>query len=113
MPKLNAYKRRAIPQRLAELLLPKNASMEHGEWVAKVLGKLGDSDLVRLWEISRTPGVPMLAQRDVPKITAGAERARKILVDGLKYHEHDGHDMPKRVARNALIALGLPEEEQP
>ncbi len=87
--------------------------MEQGEFVAKVLGKLGDSDLSKLWQISRLPGVPMMAQRDVPAVTKGAERAKKILVDGLKYHEHDGHDMPKRVARNALIALGLPEEEQP
>ncbi len=39
--------------------------------------------------------------------------ARKILSDGLKYHEFDGHDMPKAVARDALEALGVPREEQP
>lgn len=39
--------------------------------------------------------------------------AIRILIEGLQYHEHDGHDMPKRVARNALIALGIPEEQQP
>lgn len=38
--------------------------------------------------------------------------AKKILLDGLKYHEHDGHNMPKSVAREALVALGVPLEEQ-
>jgi hypothetical protein len=49
------------------------------------------------------------------KLTAEQRVARavEILVDGLRYHEHDGHDMPKRVARNALVALGIPEEKQP
>lgn len=41
------------------------------------------------------------------------EASRRILTDGLRYHEHDGHNMPKRVARDALIALGVPEEDQP
>lgn len=31
----------------------------------------------------------------------------------LKYHEHDGHTLPKRVAREALEALGVPQKEQP
>lgn len=31
--------------------------------------------------------------------------ATKILAEGLNYHEHDGHDMPKRVARDALAVL--------
>ncbi len=39
--------------------------------------------------------------------------SRRLLVDGLRYHEHDGHNMPKRVTRDALIALGVPEEDQP
>lgn len=41
------------------------------------------------------------------------ECAKKILIDGLKYHEHDGHDIPKRVVRDALKALGVKEEDQP
>lgn len=44
---------------------------------------------------------------------ARVEKAKKILIDGLKYHEHDGHDMPKRVVREALAALGVDEEAQP
>ena len=40
-------------------------------------------------------------------------KAKKILIDGLKYHEHDGHDMPKRVVREALVALGVKLEDQP
>lgn len=39
--------------------------------------------------------------------------ARKILIEGLRYHEHDGHDMPKRVARDALEALGVKRDNQP
>lgn len=42
-----------------------------------------------------------------------ARAAIQILRDGLKYHEHDGHDMPKRVAREALEALGVPRDKQP
>jgi hypothetical protein len=38
---------------------------------------------------------------------------RRILTEGLKYHEHDGHNLPKRVVRDALAALGVPEENQP
>lgn len=38
---------------------------------------------------------------------------RKILTDGLKYHEHDGNTLPKKVIRDALAALGVPEENQP
>lgn len=44
---------------------------------------------------------------------ANVVRAIEILVDGLKYHEHDGHNMPKRVARDALEALGIPPSKQP
>jgi hypothetical protein len=40
------------------------------------------------------------------------ETAKKILTDGLKYYEHDGRDMPKRVSREALEALGIPEKDQ-
>lgn len=39
--------------------------------------------------------------------------ARKVLMDGLTYHEHDGHRLPKRVVRDALAALGIPEDSQP
>lgn len=41
------------------------------------------------------------------------ETAKRILIEGLKYHEYDGHDMPKRVAREALEALGVKQEDQP
>lgn len=41
------------------------------------------------------------------------EKAKKILIDGLKYYEYDGRDMPKRVTREALVALGVPEKDQP
>ncbi len=41
------------------------------------------------------------------------ETAKQILIEGLKYHEHDGHDMPKKVARDALEALGVKREDQP
>jgi methylmalonyl-CoA mutase cobalamin-binding subunit len=37
----------------------------------------------------------------------------RILVEGLKYHEHDGHNMPKKVAREALEALGVEPDDQP
>ncbi len=40
-------------------------------------------------------------------------RARKILESGLKYHENDGHDLPKHVVRLALEALGLQHKDQP
>lgn len=46
-------------------------------------------------------------------IEVDPDKARQILIDGLKYHEYDGHDMPKRVAREALEALGVPREKQP
>jgi hypothetical protein len=39
--------------------------------------------------------------------------ARRVLIDGLTYYENDGHRLPKRVVRDALIALGVPEESQP
>lgn len=41
------------------------------------------------------------------------EAACKILIDGLKYYEHDGHSMPKHVVRDALVVLGVKREEQP
>lgn len=52
-------------------------------------------------------------ERRLRESRAAMAASRRLLVDGLKYHEHDGHNMPKRVARDALIALGVPEEEQP
>lgn len=41
------------------------------------------------------------------------EAAKRVLSEGLSYHEHDGHNMPKSVAREALETLGVPREEQP
>jgi hypothetical protein len=38
---------------------------------------------------------------------------RRILTEGLKYYEHDGQSLSKRVVRDALVALGVPEENQP
>jgi hypothetical protein len=38
---------------------------------------------------------------------------RRILTEGLKYYEHDGQSLSKRVVRFALVALGVPEENQP
>lgn len=49
----------------------------------------------------------------IRELKGQVETARKILVDGLKYHEYDGHDMPKRVARDALEALGVKRDDQP
>lgn len=39
--------------------------------------------------------------------------AKTILMKGLQYHEHDGHNMPKKVAREALETLGIPRDRQP
>lgn len=41
------------------------------------------------------------------------KRAREVLEQGLDYHEHDGHNMPKQVARMALAVLGVPFDKQP
>ena len=41
------------------------------------------------------------------------EAAKSILVEGLRYYAHDGHTMPKKVARDALEALGVKLEDQP
>lgn len=41
------------------------------------------------------------------------EHAKRVLLEGLKYHEHDGHNMPKKVARDALEALGVKRDDQP
>lgn len=46
-------------------------------------------------------------------IVAATSGPVKVLTDGLVYHEHDGHNMPKSVARRALVTLGVPEEDQP
>jgi hypothetical protein len=58
-----------------------------------------------------------MARNIKPRVFSDPERqvaeAKRVLTEGLKYFEHDGHDMPKRVARDALVALGVPEEEQP
>lgn len=47
--------------------------------------------------------------RDAP----GVEMAKIILLAGLKQAEYDGHDMPKRPARDALALLGIPIKDQP
>jgi len=49
----------------------------------------------------------MMAQSDKSNPKFFPIRESKILTEGLKYYEHDGHDMPKRVARDALKALGV------
>lgn len=38
---------------------------------------------------------------------------RTALLEGLRYHEHDGHDLPKKVVRDVLVLLGVPYDEQP
>ncbi len=38
---------------------------------------------------------------------------RRVLIEGLSYREHDGHSMPKKVVRDALTLIGIPEENQP
>jgi hypothetical protein len=40
-------------------------------------------------------------------------KAKAVLIDGLKYYEHDGHDLPKKVVRDALSALGVDRDNQP
>lgn len=40
------------------------------------------------------------------------EKAKKTIMEGLKYHEHDGHSMPKLVARAALAELGIAFQDQ-
>ncbi len=56
------------------------------------------------WKEQRVAALALLKQ---------IECAAKILTAGLEYHEHDGHDMPKKVAREALEALGVPRKDQP
>ncbi len=65
-----------------------------GDWAA---GKLG-VDAIRV----------SVLEDKLRRSEARVAKARQAIVDGLKYHEFDGHDMPKRVAREALEAL---EEE--
>jgi len=52
-------------------------------------------------------------RRDADFMGSEAREARDILREGLKYHEHDGHNMPKKVARDALEALGIGRDDQP
>jgi hypothetical protein len=52
-------------------------------------------------------------RRDIDFLGPEATKAMRILVEGLKYHEHDGHNMPKKVAREALEALGVEPDDQP
>lgn len=63
-----------------------------------------DEDVARRREADAKRGLRALSK---------VETAKRILVEGLKYHEHDGHDMPKKVARDALEALGVKREDQP
>lgn len=113
MSRLKASERRLIPANLARLLLPLRAEEDRVERMSSILSKLSDADIKFLWNNSRVPGNPALARREKVDSKAGAAKARKILVDGLKYHEHDGHDMPKKVAREALEALGVNRDDQP
>lgn len=50
---------------------------------------------------------------DLKKLNECVRAVKKILIEGLRYHEHDGHDMPKKVARDALVVLGVPLDKQP
>ena len=65
-----------------------------GEWAA---GKLG-VDAAKA----------ALLEDKVRRLQAKVQSAIRVINDGLKYHEFDGRDMPKSVAREALAAL---EEE--
>lgn len=61
-------------------------------------------------------GVALRREADAKKglrALSQVEAAKRILIEGLEYHEHDGHDMPKKVARDALEALGVKQEDQP
>jgi hypothetical protein len=80
-------------------------------------------ELVKEFEEAWDHGTVKLSQNDRLRLgrmfdalmgdAEGAARAKTILLKGLKYHEHDGHDMPKRVSREALVALGVPVDDQP
>jgi hypothetical protein len=100
-----------VHYQIAKLLVP--VKSQDLEKVAEIIAALTPAQVSRLWKMSRLPGSPMMAQRDKTDPKVDPNRAKKILIDGLKYHEHDGHDMPKRVARNALAALGVKEDDQP
>lgn len=60
-----------------------------------------------------TVGLPLAMAKVIRGLQAQVASAKKILVDGLRYHEYDGHDMPKRVSREALEALGVKRDDQP
>ena len=49
---------------------------------------------------------------EIEELRQKRDEAIEMLNDGLRYHEFDGHDMPKRWARDALVKLGMPLEEQ-
>ena len=75
---------------------------------------------VRRGEVKQTNtlgGIAYYSAAGVPGADFDADeavaKARRILIAGLTYHEHDGHDMPTRAARDALEALGVPLEDQP
>lgn len=71
-----------------------------GQRVVYVDEKIGGEDVVR----------DAVGEGELLRAMASA---RKALTDGLTYYEHDGHRLPKRVVRDALVALGVPEESQP
>lgn len=52
-----------------------------------------------------TVGLPLAMAKVIRELQTRILAAEKVLIDGFKYHEHDGHDMPKKVAREALVAL--------
>lgn len=70
-----------------------------GEWAA---GKL-DLDAVSM----------SIMEANARMAKEKVEAAKKVLIDGLCYHEHDGHNMPKSVAREALVVLGVGLDDQP
>lgn len=49
---------------------------------------------------------------EIDELRSKIDQAKEMLNKGLQYHEHDGHDMPKRWSRDALVILGMPLEEQ-
>jgi hypothetical protein len=86
-----------VPEHKVELLPPgyeetaEERMKRAGEWAA---GKLG-VDSVRT----------AVLEDKVRRLREKIESASRVINDGLKYHEFDGHDMPKRVAREALAVL--------
>lgn len=45
------------------------------------------------------------------RLSDAVSSAKGVLLHGLRYHEHDGHNLPKSIVRGALDALGVSEKE--